>query len=290
MTIIRLTLARQCLCVPHMYLNRSQGEIYICLAGKIGSGAAGQFCGASLKDGATSSLDFFLTVGQIGEETARSLAHKEYPGSSSSGRRCQLGVLRHKGFPPRRIRLEQSLPGPLQHKPQSVQVVQVRLRRTPAQRQPEAAPHKLAHRLPVTVGCSDARLRRKFLHRRFQLGSLLHVQRGEEPPVCSKTSSLGPPSANALAHWPMVWASRSVARPTHHVHIIEMNGASYRLKSSQQSAVSPHPDELTGVYVAVYYGSPGLTVGSATRPVVVAGQYPGDTLFLRPGCTNSRCP
>ena len=75
MTIIRLTLARQCLRVPHMYLNRSQGEIYICLAGKIGSGAAGQFCGASLKDGATSSLDVFPTAGQIGEEAAHSLPH-----------------------------------------------------------------------------------------------------------------------------------------------------------------------------------------------------------------------
>ena len=53
-----------------MYLNRSQGEIYICLAGKIGSGAAGQFCGASLKDGATSSLDFLPAVVQMGEKAA----------------------------------------------------------------------------------------------------------------------------------------------------------------------------------------------------------------------------
>ena len=51
-------------------LNRSQGEIYMCLAGKISSGAAGQVCGASLKDGATSSLDFFPTVGQMGEKVA----------------------------------------------------------------------------------------------------------------------------------------------------------------------------------------------------------------------------
>ena len=35
-----------------------------------------------------------------------------------------------------------------------------------------------------------------------------------EPPVCSETSPLGPPSAKAWAHWPMVWASRSKARPT----------------------------------------------------------------------------
>ena len=45
--------------------------------------------------------------------------------------------------------------------------------------------------------------------------------------------------------------------------------------------------EEGGKPVDVAYGSPGLTVGPATRPVVVAGQYPGGTLFLRPGCTNS---
>ena len=35
-----------------------------------------------------------------------------------------------------------------------------------------------------------------------------------EPPLCSKTSALGPPSANAWAHWPTVWASRSNACAT----------------------------------------------------------------------------
>ena len=49
------------------------------------------------------------------------------------------------------------------------------------------------------------------LHRSLQLGPLLHVQRGGEPSLGSKTSALGPPSANALTHWPIVWASRSNA-------------------------------------------------------------------------------
>ena len=31
-------------------------------------------------------------------------------------------------------------------------------------------------------------------------------------------------------------------RLTHHVHIIEMNGDSYRLKGSRQNAAPPHPD------------------------------------------------
>ena len=35
-------------------------------------------------------------------------------------------------------------------------------------------------------------------------------------------------------------------RLTHHVHILEMNGESYRLKRSQQSASSPAPEEPGG--------------------------------------------
>ena len=35
-----------------------------------------------------------------------------------------------------------------------------------------------------------------------------------EPPLCSKTSASGPPSAKALAHCPIVWASRSNAWAT----------------------------------------------------------------------------
>ena len=37
---------------------------------------------------------------------------------------------------------------------------------------------------------------------------------GGGPPDCSKASALGPPSENASAHWPMVWASLSNARAT----------------------------------------------------------------------------
>ena len=33
-------------------------------------------------------------------------------------------------------------------------------------------------------------------------------------------------------------------RLTHHVHILEMNGESYRLKHSRESAASQSPDEL----------------------------------------------
>ena len=32
-------------------------------------------------------------------------------------------------------------------------------------------------------------------------------------------------------------------RLTHHVHILEMNGDSYRLKGSRQNVVSPSPDQ-----------------------------------------------
>ncbi len=37
---------------------------------------------------------------------------------------------------------------------------------------------------------------------------------GTVAPDCSNDSALGPPSANIVTHWPMVWASRSNARPT----------------------------------------------------------------------------
>ncbi len=43
----------------------------------------------------------------------------------------------------------------------------------------------------------------------LQLRQLLPIQRGKGPPLCSTTSALGPPSANSLTHWPIVWASRS---------------------------------------------------------------------------------
>ena len=32
-------------------------------------------------------------------------------------------------------------------------------------------------------------------------------------------------------------------RLTHHVHILEMNGESYRLKGSRQNAATPGPDQ-----------------------------------------------
>ena len=44
-------------------LNRSQSEIYICWAGTISAGVAGQFCSTILKDGSAAALDFFPTVG-----------------------------------------------------------------------------------------------------------------------------------------------------------------------------------------------------------------------------------
>ena len=137
------------------------------------------------------------------------LVSEEYLGPSPSRRRRQSRILSHEGFPPHWVRLDQLLLGPLQHKPQPVQVVPAT---APAQYQPEAFPHIPAHRLPVPVRQADARLRRQFPHRRLQLGLLLFVQRGGEPPVCSKDSALGPLSANAVAHWPMVWASLSNAR------------------------------------------------------------------------------
>ena len=41
--------------------------------------------------------------------------------------------------------------------------------------------------------------------------------------------------------WTEVFGSE---RLTHHAHILEMNGESYRLKRSRETAAPPQPDEL----------------------------------------------
>ena len=114
--------------------------------------------------------------------------------TSPSRRHRQRCRLFHKGLSPRWVRLGQPLPGTLQHKPQLMQVVQTT---APAQRQPETILHKSPHRLPVPVGQSNARLQRQLLHRRPSTPLVAPRPTRGEPPVCSKTSALGPPSAKA---------------------------------------------------------------------------------------------
>ena len=69
------------ICISHN-LKRNQSEIYICCAGSVVLDGASKFCGVSLKDGPTSPLDFFPTVGQIGEEATYFLAHRS-PGAQA---------------------------------------------------------------------------------------------------------------------------------------------------------------------------------------------------------------
>ena len=59
---------------------------------------------------------------------------------------------------------------------------------------------------------------------------------------------LGLITGSSLLRWTEVFGSERLTgalldRLTHHVHILEMNGDSYRLKRSRESAVSQPSDE-----------------------------------------------
>ena len=81
-------------------------------------------------------------VGLVGKEYLRSSTPRLVPPG---------GVIRHEGFPLVLIRLDQPLLGPLQDKPQTVQVVQAT---APAQADTEVLPEKLPHHLPVPLAIS----------------------------------------------------------------------------------------------------------------------------------------
>ena len=139
------------------------------------------------------------------------LVSEEYLGSTASGGRRQSHILRHKGFPPRWVCLEQPHLGTLQHKPQPVLVVPVRLRRTPAQRETEAVIHKPAYRPPIPVGCLDAGLPGRFMHRRLQLGLLLPAQRGGNLPTAQMTTLWDNPPQTS---WPIgLWCEHPDPTP-----------------------------------------------------------------------------
>ena len=79
-----------------------------------------------------------------------------------------------------------------------------------------------------------------------------------EPPLCSKTIPLGPPSAKAWGHWPTVWASRSNARAT--------AAAVHPCASNKSGAIAPVPEvSALGTSVAVPQPRPCAT-SPATLP------------------------
>ena len=69
-TLPLLLLGISAISLALLNLNPSRGEINIRRGGKTGLGGAGWFCGASLKDGPTSPLDFLPAVDQLGEKSA----------------------------------------------------------------------------------------------------------------------------------------------------------------------------------------------------------------------------
>ena len=82
-------------------------------------------------------------------------------------------------------------------------------------------------------------------------------------------------------------------RLTHHVHILEMNGESYRLKRSRETAAAQAPDELDNPQVApeaVLTHPPSLLPAclwdtspeQLARTFTLANDLSGGTLLLRP--------
>ena len=137
---------------------------------------------------------------KVGVRPEVGLIRKEYFGSSTSRLVPPDGILRHEGLTLSRIRLDQPLLGLLQDKPQTVQIIQVRRRRTAAEADYQTVPRQTACTdLPIPVGqlrcpmltggCGTAA---------FQLRLLRLVKAGGEPPVGSNIkAAAGPPSPKA---------------------------------------------------------------------------------------------
>ena len=83
-----------------------------------------------------------------------------------------------------------------------------------ARREPEAFLDKPTHHFPVPIRQAYACLFGQRLYRSLQLGLLVPVEGGGEPPDCSKPRAVGPALPKAVTHVPMVWGSRSSASAT----------------------------------------------------------------------------
>ena len=92
----------------------------------------------------------------------------------------------------------------------------------------------------------EARDDRRLLNLQRQLARLTH-QTELGPPLHHRCGTPLPATktTNLPFEWTEVFGSErpSLDRLTHHVHILEMNGESYRLKCSRQSAASQVSDD-----------------------------------------------
>ena len=81
-------------------------------------------------------------------------------------------------------------------------------------------------------------------------------------------------------------------RLTHHVHILEMNGESYRLKGSRQSVAAPSSAPIGRMPFSVLpIPKPATASRRGPHPTVQAGavrHHPGGTVLLRPSGMFSR--
>ena len=91
--------------------------------------------------------------------------------------------------------------------------------------------------------------------------------------------------------WTKVFGSERLTgalldRLTHHVHILVMNGDSYRLKDSRQSAaaLAPASDRPAGRRLAPHQRRPRFPGGThhPTDQAVTVSHHPGGTVLLRP--------
>ena len=141
-------------------------------------------------------------MGLVGEEDFR-------PQLSRFDQEC--GIRRHEGLTLTIVGLQKMFLRPLQDKTQPMQVVQAT---AAAQRESEAFLDKSPYHFPVPIRQVDSCLFGQSLHRSLQLGLLVPVEGGGEPPDCSKARAVGPLSLKAATHVPMAWGSRSNASAT----------------------------------------------------------------------------
>ena len=74
--------------------------------------------------------------------------------------------------------------------------------------------HVFRRQFPIPIRQVNAHLLGRPLDCSLQLGLLVPVEGGGDPPLCWKARAVGPWSLKAATHVPMVWGSRSNASAT----------------------------------------------------------------------------
>jgi len=169
------------------------------------------------------------------------------------------------------VGLQEMFLRPLQDKTQAVQDVQARLWRAAAQREPKAFLDKSPYHFPVPIRQVDSCLFGQSLDRSLQLGLLVPVEGGGEPPDCSKARAVGPLSLKSATHVPMVWGSRSNA-------------------SATTNAVQPWAKSQRACHRSLSRGVGALYIRSRTSPTSSCQRSRSCTMSLIPNTTATHLP